>query len=169
MSALSCKKLYKMQSWRHGFDKRDILYCWMRRDSIGQGFSASQRWRSITTADGAFPYCKLQRRQIEDIRDLWQAISNMDGAAGIFINMHCIEINVLEGTFQFDSSMQRSLILHGFDNAADPVKYSGIVGGAVRHRAVALSILRDTRQALDAVHSLAKADTVTLTAICTRP
>ncbi|EED85880.1 predicted protein [Postia placenta Mad-698-R] len=174
----SCKKLYKMQSWRHGSDKRDILYCWMRRDSeslllvrlykIGQGFSASQRWRSITTADGAFPYCKLQRRQIEEIRDLWQAISNMDGAAGMFINMHCIETNILEGTFQFDLSMQKSLILHGFDNAVGPVKYSGIVGGAVRNRAAALSILRDTRQACDAVHSLVKADTVTLTvkAIC---
>ncbi|KAF9803590.1 hypothetical protein IEO21_09633 [Rhodonia placenta] len=152
----TCKKLYKMQSWRHGFDKRDILYCWRHSDSesllpvrlykIGQGFSASQRWRSITTADGAFPYCKLQRRQIEDICDLWQAISNMDGAAGMFINMNYIETNVLEGTFQFDPSIQRSLILHGFDNAADPVKYSGIVGGAVRNRAVALSILRDTRQ-----------------------
>ncbi|OSX63197.1 hypothetical protein POSPLADRAFT_1140398, partial [Postia placenta MAD-698-R-SB12] len=174
----SCKKLCKIQSWRHGFDKRDILYCWMRRDSeslllvrlykIGQGFSASQRWRSITTADGAFPYCKLQRRQIEDIRDLWQAISNMDGAAGMFINMHCIETNILEGTFQFDLSMQKSLILHGFDNAVGPVKYSGIVGGAVRNRTVALSILRDTRQACDAVHGLVKADTVTLTvkAIC---
>lgn len=92
----------------------------------------------------------------------------MDGAAGMFINMNYIETNVLEGTFQFDPSIQRSLILHGFDNAADPVKYSGIVGGAVRNRAVALSILRDTRQALDATHSLVKADTVTLTvkAIC---
>ncbi|EED85828.1 predicted protein [Postia placenta Mad-698-R] len=142
MGALSCKKLYKIQSSRHGFGKRDIIYYWMRRDSIGQGFSASQRWRSITTADGAFPYCKLQRRQIENIRDLWQAISNIDGATEI----------------------QRSLVLHGFDNATGPVKYTGIVGGAVRNCAVALSILRDTRQVLDAVHTLVKADTVMLTA-----
>lgn len=83
----------------------------VRLYKIGQGFSASQRWRSITTADGAFPYCKLQRRQIEDIRDLWQAISNMDGAAGMFINMHCIETNILEGTFQFDLSVSLALLM----------------------------------------------------------
>ncbi|EED78680.1 predicted protein [Postia placenta Mad-698-R] len=112
----------------------------------------------MTTADGAFPYCKLQRRQIEDIRDLWQTIGNQDGAIDKLMNMHCIETNVIEGILRFDPPVsfpslnprsvpiQRSLILHGFDNAADPVKYSGIVGGAVRNRAAALSILRDTRQ-----------------------
>ncbi|EED78681.1 predicted protein [Postia placenta Mad-698-R] len=119
----------------------------LRAYKIGQGFSASQRWRSTIATDGAFPYCKLQRSQVENVRNLWQTIGNQDGAIDKLMNMHCIETNVIEGILRFDPPIHKSLVLHGFEDPAVSLKYTDIVGGAVSGD----------------VEALAKADTVTLT------
>lgn len=79
------------------------------------------------------------------------------------MNMHCIETNVIEGILRFDPPIHKSLVLHGFEDPAVSLKYTDIVGGAVRNCVDALSILRDTRQVSGDVEALAKADTVTLT------
>ncbi|KIM37854.1 hypothetical protein M413DRAFT_76580, partial [Hebeloma cylindrosporum] len=88
------------------------------------GFSWSQRWRSTIENDHTFPYCKLQRAQIVVIRDQWQ---NDRGSQEDFLNLHCLETNVIEGTLEFDSPATAKLVKVGFFSETEPVDP---IGGA---------------------------------------
>lgn len=74
-------------------------------------FTPSQRWRSTAEKD-VFPYCKLQRAQVDVIRDQWQNMGPPDDVMAKFLNLHCLETNVIEATVQFDASVSFSFILH---------------------------------------------------------
>ena len=82
-----------------------------------------------------------------------------------FMNLHCLETNVMEGTLQFNESVgfpfdrnitykllifykqvSTKLVLVGFFNQLEPVDGQSLTGGAVRSRADALSVLQDTHQ-----------------------
>jgi hypothetical protein len=132
------------------------------------GFTPSQRWRS--TASDPFPYCKLQRAETDMIRIEWMKMGpgNSQGIMDKFMNLHCLETNVMEGTLQFNESVGlfsfycnisniriidfykkvfAKLVQVGFSNQlGEPVDEQGLTGGAVRSCADALSILQDTHQ-----------------------
>ncbi|KAF8153961.1 fido domain-containing protein [Crassisporium funariophilum] len=126
------------------------------------GFSPSQRWRSTAEKDN-FPYCKLQRAQINVIRDKWQNTGSPADFMAKFLNIHCLETNVIEGTLQFDPSATARLIEVGFYEQAEPMHRSNPIGGAVRNRADALSILQDTHKALKEIYTFLDSDPMTLT------
>jgi hypothetical protein len=71
-----------------------------------------------------------------------------------FLNLHCLETNVIEGTVQFDLAVSFSFIQHRVPESlthitgykAELVNLSNPIGGAVQNRADALSILRDTHK-----------------------
>lgn len=127
------------------------------------GFSPSQRWRSTAEKD-MFPYCKLQRVQIDVIRDQWQNVSSSEDIMAKFLNLHYLETNIIEGIVQFDPAVSFSfvntacqslllisqatimLIELGFYNRAELVNLNNPMGGTVQSRADALSILRDTHK-----------------------
>ena len=73
------------------------------------GFTPSQRWRS--TASDPFPYCKLQRAETDMIRSEWMNMGNSQGIMDKFMNLHCLETNVMEGTLQFNESVGSFLFL----------------------------------------------------------
>ncbi|KAF8073638.1 hypothetical protein FPV67DRAFT_757692 [Lyophyllum atratum] len=131
------------------------------KNNSSLGFSPSQRWRSTAEKD-TFPYCKLQRAQIHVIRDEWPNTSSTDIMAK-FLNLHCLETNVIEGTMQFDPSTTTRLIEIGFYNEAEPGDRSDPIGGAVRNRADALSILQDTHKALKEIYTFLESDPLNLT------
>jgi hypothetical protein len=68
------------------------------------GFTPSQRWRA-TAENDMFPYCKLQRARIDNLCDGWQNTSSPKDFMAKFLNLHCLETNVIEGTTQFDPSV----------------------------------------------------------------
>ena len=70
------------------------------------GFTPSQRWRS--TASDAFPYCKLQRAEIDMIRNDWMNMGNPQAFMDKYMNLHCLETNVMEGALQFNESVDFS-------------------------------------------------------------
>ncbi|KAF8727161.1 hypothetical protein AX14_007557 [Amanita brunnescens Koide BX004] len=70
------------------------------------GFTASQRWRPTAGSD-VFPYFKLQRIQINAIRNEWMNMESPETIMEKFLNLHCLETNVMEGTVQFDESVRR--------------------------------------------------------------
>ncbi|KDR77082.1 hypothetical protein GALMADRAFT_139105 [Galerina marginata CBS 339.88] len=125
-------------------------------------FSPSQRWRS-TAGKHTFPYCKLQRAQIDVIRDQWQNIGPSEDVMAKFLNFHCLETNHIEGTMQFDPSAITRLVEVGFYNQAELVDGSSPIAGAVRNRADALSILQDTHKALKEMFTFLKSDPPNLT------
>ena len=77
--------------------------------NLSLGFSPSQRWRSTAGKD-AFPYCKLQRAQINGMRDKWRNIDSLEDIMAKFLNFYCLETNVIEGTMKFDSAVSSSFI-----------------------------------------------------------
>ncbi|KIM41943.1 hypothetical protein M413DRAFT_141242 [Hebeloma cylindrosporum] len=110
------------------------------------GFSFSQRWQPGTACNDPFPYCKLQRTEIDDLHNRWRTISSPKDVMPEFLNLHCLETNAIEGTFQFDSSDAATLIFGGFYSPAEPLD---VTVGVVRNCADALSILQDTHKALN--------------------
>lgn len=128
-----------------------------------QDFSQGQHWRSTITADTTFPCCKTKESDYEDMYDMWEIVSNKASKADKFLNFHCIETTVIEGVVMFDAETRDDLIMYGLDEKAVPVDDSSIVAGAVRSCADARAILRDTRQAIDEIYTLAKCEPVTLT------
>jgi hypothetical protein len=66
-------------------------------------FSASQHWR--TTTNVALPYCRLQRSQIVELSSLWRNLASTPDFLKRFLNLHCLETNFIEGTFEFDPSV----------------------------------------------------------------
>ncbi|KAF8727159.1 hypothetical protein AX14_007557 [Amanita brunnescens Koide BX004] len=126
------------------------------------GFTASQRWRPTAGSD-VFPYFKLQRIQINAIRNEWMNMESPETIMEKFLNLHCLETNVMEGTVQFDESASTKLVQVGFFHQVEPVDEGSLTGGAVRSRADALSILRDTHNALREIFNLLKADPLILT------
>jgi hypothetical protein len=67
-------------------------------------FTPSQRWRA-TAQNDTFPYCRLQRAQIDALRNRWQNINSPKDLMAKFLNLHCLETNVIEGTVQFDPAV----------------------------------------------------------------
>lgn len=126
-------------------------------------FTPSQRWQPTARYD-SFPYCRLQRAQIDMVRAQWQNLGHPDHIMPKFLNLHCVETNVIEGLVQFNESVSLSFNLHsvpeyllssqastklvqlGFYNQVEPVNEMNPIGGAVRDRADALSLLRDTHE-----------------------
>lgn len=76
------------------------------RHDASLGFTASQRWRPTAGSD-VFPYFKLQRVQISEIRSQWMDMKSPPTIMEKFLNLHCLETNVMEGTLQFDESVRR--------------------------------------------------------------
>jgi hypothetical protein len=129
------------------------------------GFTPSQRWRPTAEKD-PFPYCKLQRAQINAIRDRWANIESKQGILAKLQNMHCLETNFIEGTFLLDEDV--CILIHstlsqpltprclsqtggvlvqcGFYDQEKLIDLPNPVGGAVRDISDALSILQDTHE-----------------------
>ncbi|KAF8810803.1 hypothetical protein BYT27DRAFT_7185462 [Phlegmacium glaucopus] len=132
------------------------------KTNLSLGFSPSQRWRPTAEKD-TFPYCKLQRAQIDGMRGKWQNIDSPEDIMAKFLNLHCLETNVIEGTMKFDSSATTRLVEVGFYNQAELVDQSNPISGAVRNRAVAVSILQDTHKALKGIFTFLESDPLNLT------
>ena len=84
---------------------------WNHKNNSSLSFLPSQRWRSTAEKD-TLPYCKLQRAQINSILDQWQNIGSPEDIMAKFLNLHCLETNVIEGTMEFDLSVSFSVIVH---------------------------------------------------------
>lgn len=131
------------------------------KNDLSLGFSPSQRWRSTAEKD-TFPYCKLQSAHIDVIRQ-WQNMHPPKDIMAKCLNLHCLETNVIEGTVQFDPSDTARLVEVGFYNQAELVNLGNPIGGAVRNRADALSILQDTHEALSEIFTSLESDPLNLT------
>ncbi|KAF8194652.1 fido domain-containing protein [Pholiota molesta] len=126
------------------------------------GFTPSQRWRPTAEKD-PFPYCKLQRAQINAIRDRWANIESKQGIMAKLQNMHCLETNFIEGTFLLDEDTGGVLVQCGFYDQEKLIDLPNPVGGAVRDISDALSILQDTHEALNEIVAFVKPDAPNLT------
>ncbi|KAF8194656.1 hypothetical protein BJ912DRAFT_901192 [Pholiota molesta] len=126
------------------------------------GFSPSQSWRP-TAAKDTFPYCRLQRAQISDVRDRWHNIEFKPGVMAKLQNMHCLETNFIEGTFYLNENTGAVLVQSGFYDQEKLIDLPNPVGGAVGDISDALSILQDTHEALNEIFAFVKPDAPNLT------
>ncbi|OSX63196.1 hypothetical protein POSPLADRAFT_1138960, partial [Postia placenta MAD-698-R-SB12] len=120
-------------------------------------------WRSTVTANAPFPCGNLKETEFRRMYEMWGLVSKKANDADKFFNFHCIETTVIEGVVMFDAETRDDLIMYGLDEKAVPVEDSSIVAGAVRGCADARAILRDTRQAIDEIYTLAKCEPIMLT------
>ncbi|KAJ3849712.1 fido domain-containing protein, partial [Lentinula lateritia] len=130
-----------------------------------QNITPNQNWRRRTSED-PFPYCRMPKAFIDELRQNWKKLSNMDPSVlSKFINLHCLETNVIEGTVQFDPTATTMLVQAGFLNETTPeqIKDSNIISGTVRQSRDALLILQDTHKAVDEVFHLVKTSPVVIT------
>ncbi|RDB22873.1 hypothetical protein Hypma_010278, partial [Hypsizygus marmoreus] len=127
-------------------------------------FTPSQHWRSTAQLDGRFPYCRLQRAQIDLLQNQWTNMCPPEVILARCLNLHCLETNAIEGIFQFDPSAITRLVLNGFyDLEVELIDERNIVRGVVRNCAHALSILRDTHEALNEMLTLVQWNDLDLT------
>lgn len=73
-------------------------------------FTPSQRWRTKTANDG-YPYCKMQRYNMNIFLETWRIVSEDEGVVEKYLNYHCLETNAIEGTFQFNQSVSFTVII----------------------------------------------------------
>jgi hypothetical protein len=66
-------------------------------------FSPSQRWR--TTVGVPFPSYPFQESEIAELSSLWKNLVSIPNSLKLFLNLHCLETNFLEGTFMFKTSV----------------------------------------------------------------
>lgn len=123
--------------------------------------------------DGVFPYCQLQQAEIRFMREQWTTLSASESLMTKYLNIHCLETNIIEGTVLFNTSVRvlsnsffddmfhnlssqatAKLIQVGFYTQAMPISEKAIIGGAVRDRRDALPILKDTLQVIHAVFAV---------------
>jgi hypothetical protein len=123
-------------------------------------FSACQLWRSA--ANDTFPSCKLPAKCV-NIRSLWDDMNDPTFAMPRYLNICCLQTNVMEGVLRFNEyvSVLRAIALYiliaydcliqttvrllkvGFN---EPIEEDAVIGGSVRNAADALSILQDTHR-----------------------
>ncbi|KAH7879591.1 fido domain-containing protein [Lentinula edodes] len=130
-----------------------------------QNITPNQHWRRRTSED-PFPYCRMPKAFIDELRQNWKKLSTMDSSVlSKFINLHCLETNVIEGTVQFDPTATTMLVQVGFLNEAAPgqITDSNIISGTVRQSRDALLILQDTHKAVDEIFELVKTRPVVIT------
>ncbi|KAF9065045.1 fido domain-containing protein [Rhodocollybia butyracea] len=129
-----------------------------------QNVTHNQHWRPKTSED-AFPYCRMPKAFIDDFRQTWEKLSVMDSSAlSKFLNLHCLESNVIEGTIKFDPYVTNMLVQAGFSSEATSGQFgdSSIISGIVKSQD-ALLILQDTRNAIDEIFELVKTKPVIIT------
>lgn len=77
-----------------------------------QNITPNQHWRPRTSED-PFPYCRMPKAFIDDLRLSWNKLSVTDSSAfSKFINLHCLETNVIENTVQFDQEVRCIVVVH---------------------------------------------------------
>ncbi|PPQ86123.1 hypothetical protein CVT25_002758 [Psilocybe cyanescens] len=115
-------------------------------------FTPSQRW--VPTAQHPFPRCRLEKEDLQRFRELWESLKFKNNNEALFLNMHCLETNYIEGTFAFDTYTNDRLVVIGFYDQEQRLKYdlTDPERGAVRSLQDALSILQDTHRALTHIY-----------------
>ncbi|KJA16061.1 hypothetical protein HYPSUDRAFT_193694 [Hypholoma sublateritium FD-334 SS-4] len=124
------------------------------KHGLSLGFSPRQRWRS--TANDPFPQCTVNQDEIQNMLKEWKEMGTGRNIMAFALNLHCLETNVLEKTFQFDIDSSNDLFYYGFFNKALPLdRINHPIRGVVQNCADAISILQDTHKAMsDAFNSL---------------
>lgn len=112
LSQLLASVTEQTNNMRAHFEASLPLVCWMARFSVSayksaQNITPNQHWRRRTSED-PFPYCRMPKAFIDELRQNWKKLSIMDSSVlSKFINLHCLETNVIEGTVQFDPTVRR--------------------------------------------------------------
>ncbi|PPQ86571.1 hypothetical protein CVT25_006162 [Psilocybe cyanescens] len=113
---------------------------------------ASKRWRPTAGRD-TLPYCALQKKDIKYLADRWADLATTDVMTR-YLNLNCLETNIIEGSFQFTPSATTKLIQVGFYNQMGLIEVGDPVEGQVRDRDTAIEILKDTDATLKLVFDL---------------
>ncbi|KAF8342477.1 fido domain-containing protein [Amanita rubescens] len=121
-------------------------------------FSACQLWRSA--ANDTFPSCKLPSKCVKYIRGLWDDLNDPTLAMPRYLNICCLQTNLMEGVLRFNEYTTVRLLKVGFNEG---IEEDAIIGGSVRNVADALSILQDTHRAMNEIITLVSSGSFLLT------
>ncbi|KAL7280232.1 hypothetical protein PYCCODRAFT_1382451 [Trametes coccinea BRFM310] len=118
-------------------------------------YTPSQRWRPNVAQDRLpASSCKLQHAEYVVFEESWNRLMSSGITLQTYLNYHCLETNAIESVLQFNAPATAKLSLEGFSNQLGIPDLSLSSGGIVRDHGQALSILQDTRKAMDEIYKL---------------
>ncbi|KAI0669138.1 fido domain-containing protein [Trametes maxima] len=119
-------------------------------------YTPSQRWRPNVAQDRLpASSCKLQHAEYVAFQDSWARLSSAGDAMPTYLNYHSLETNAIEGVLQFNPPATVKLSREGFSGQTEVPDRALTSAGVVRDHGQALSILQDTRKAMDEIYKLA--------------
>ncbi|GJJ13844.1 hypothetical protein Clacol_008101 [Clathrus columnatus] len=107
-----------------------------------QEYVGSRRWVSAKENYSEFPSTATQvaNEALQSLHQQWRSLIQQDNdVLKKFMNIHCIETNVLESTMIFNPSSTTKLIQVGFYNQALGISDSDVIGGATLKEIFSLS------------------------------
>ncbi|KAI0820457.1 fido domain-containing protein [Trametes gibbosa] len=125
-------------------------------------YTPSQRWRPDVAQDRLpASSCKLQHAEYVIFQDTWDKLIATGSTLSTYLNYHCLETNAIEAVLQFDPVATVMLSKEGYLGQVSDRHLTA--GGVVRDHAQALSILQDTRKAMDEIYKLVEDSAFELT------
>ncbi|KAK0224613.1 fido domain-containing protein [Armillaria nabsnona] len=125
----------------------------------GIDYVRSQRWVP-TAAIVPFPHAYLMASQLNTLRTLWGSFKDPAKVMKQYLNYLCLQTNEQEGTVIVSRSASTILVELGFFHQMT-VNKMDITGGQIRDRESAVSLLRDTHNALSMVFNLLQPNSAT--------
>ncbi|KAI0047890.1 hypothetical protein FA95DRAFT_1558668 [Auriscalpium vulgare] len=160
----------RFDQWLDTFEKETVAAMTQNQSIWNKAaIAASQRWKSIVGAP--LPYIRLPKAHLQQLQSRCASLgSTSEPLYRAYLNLHCIETNVIEGAFVLGDVAIKRLIKTGFFDPEATILHPYEVGssGDVQDCSTIINILKDTRTALDEVIERVSAERfeLTSTAVC---